>query len=85
MVKQLLRFFGETPHDRERFWLHFPVGVIALFLTLWKLEIGITFAVIFLIYEVMNDWRKVDHSYKDIYGFAFGFCIPAVIMRIIAL
>lgn len=84
-VNQLLKFFGETKHDRERFGLHFPVGVGALFLTLWKPEIGITAAVLFLAYEVIQDWRKKDWSFKDVYGFVFGYYVPAIIMRILAL
>ena len=64
------------------FLLHFPVGVVAFFLTLWKPSIGITFTFIFLTYEIMNDWRKKDHSYKDVYGFAFGYGIPACFVLI---
>ena len=68
--------------DWIRFWLHYPVGVLGCLLTLWNPAVGVTLTIVFLVYEAMNDWRKKDNSYKDIYGFAFGYATPATVMLI---
>jgi hypothetical protein len=38
------------------------------------------FAVGFLIYEILNDWRIKDHSYKDVLGYLYGIGAGAVIL-----
>ncbi len=68
--------------DAKRFWLHFPVGCLCAFLTFFNPPLGISLTAWFALYEVMNDWRKVDHSYKDIYGAVFGFGIVATLLVI---
>jgi len=65
-----------------RFWLHFPVGLLiaglicaGLFyseLMVYGLVGGVLLGFTFLVYEVINDWRKVDWSYKDVFGEVFG-------------
>ena len=71
-------FLGMTRHDWARFWLHLPVGVVAAFLTIWKPAVGGSFTFIFVSYEILNDWRKHDNSYKDVYGFAVGYGVFAM-------
>jgi len=59
--------------DWIRFWLHVPVGIICAGLMFFMPWHGAFLTVGFLAYEAMNDWRKKDSSYKDIFGFLFGF------------
>ena len=66
--------------DAIRFWLHFPVGCLCAWLTFNHVALGISLTAWFALYEIMNDWRKVDHSYKDIYGAVFGFGIVATML-----
>ena len=88
LFRQILRFIGKTAHDRERFWLHFPVGAGALYLTLRSPAVGLIFAGIFLTYEIAQIWENIsrnilDESHKDIFGFAFGYGIAAYIILLI--
>jgi len=58
-------------HDQKRFWGHFPLGFYTGLLYIFPpAGIGLTNA--FLAYEAIQDWRKVDHSYKDIIGWLVG-------------
>lgn len=71
--------------DWHRFWMHFPMGMFAALLltqpkTLW---IGIALAFSFLVYEIMNDWRKKDWSYKDVCGFVWGIGAVGLIIYLI--
>ena len=66
-----------TKDDWFRLWLHFPVGALACILTLWKEPVGVSLTVAFIAYEVMNDWRKKDWSYKDVMGFVVGYATTA--------
>ena len=64
----------------KRALLHFPVGLFAVFLLLRvDLALGVVFAISFLVYEAMEDWRIHDKSYLDIYGYLFGLGIGGVI------
>ena len=47
-------------------WLGFDFPILAL-----------TLALTFLIYQAMNDWRKVDHSYHDILEFLVALFVVA--------
>ena len=64
----------------KRALLHFPVGLFAVFLMLRvDLALGVVFAISFLVYEAMEDWRIHDKSYLDIYGYLLGLGIGGVI------
>ena len=64
----------------KRALLHFPVGLFAVFLLLRvDLALGVVFAISFLVYEAMEDWRIHDKSYLDIYGYLLGLGIGGVI------
>jgi len=52
-------------------WSAFVVPMLALCLCLS-----------FLIYEVMNDWRKNDNSFKDVLEWDIGIFVVATIMLI---
>lgn len=67
----------------QRALLHFPVGVFAAFLTHWETAIGAVFAVSFLVYEVIEDWRIHDKSYLDIYGYLFGLGVAGAVIAIL--
>ena len=69
-----------SKQDWHRFWLHFPVGCLCAWLTWQHAALGISLFASFMFYEYMNDWRKIDHSYKDIYGAVFGFGIVATLL-----
>lgn len=56
-----------------RLIMHFPVGLFAAWLTIIMPVPGVLFTLGFYVYEVMNDWRKVDWSYKDVIGFVAGY------------
>ena len=58
--------------------MHFPVGMLGAWLIDQSPAIGIMFTAYFGLYEVMNDWRKADKSYKDVIGAVFGFGVMAV-------
>ena len=62
-----------TKKDWFRFWLHFPVGVFCGVLSFFNAIAGLVLSFSFISYEVLNDWRKHDSSYKDVFGFAFGY------------
>lgn len=61
--------------DWKRFWLHLPVGFVGAWFT-WEMPVaGVMFTVYFLAYEVLNDWKKDDKSYKDVIGAVAGYGI----------
>lgn len=53
----------------EPTWLSFGIGLAVLF--------------VFLIYQVFNEWRKADHSWKDIQGIAWGLVISVAVLGIL--
>lgn len=59
--------------NKKRFLQHFPVGALAAWLCFQCWAVGIPFTVVFLVYEVVEDWRIRDYGYKDVLGFASGF------------
>jgi len=68
-----------------RLALHFPIGMVGAVLTLWHPPSGIMLMVYFICYEVLNDWRKKDSSYKDVIGGALGFGLTSLILFVINL
>lgn len=58
--------------DFKRAALHFPVGVFTAWLgTVSPVTCGV-FGAGFLVYEVLEDWRLKDRSYKDVFGYLIG-------------
>ena len=68
-----------------RFIQHFPVGLFAAWLTLKMPIVGIMFFIGFLFYQAIQDWRKVDWSYKDVIGFVCGYGTLPTIFYIISI
>lgn len=62
-----------TRRDWHRFWMHFPIGMLGAWMVYQHTALGIMLTIYFLTYEVMNDWRKQDRSYKDVIGAAWGY------------
>ncbi len=62
---------------KYRNFIHYIAGGITAWISMTSPVLGLTLALTFLIYEAMNDWRKVDHSYHDILEFAIGIFVVA--------
>lgn len=62
-----------TKQDWLRLWMHFPVGVINIFAFYVGVEYGATFFILFIVYELWEDFRIKDLAHKDILGFMWGF------------
>ena len=56
---------------------HYVAGGITAWISMTIPVLGLTLALTFLIYEAMNDWRKVDHSYHDVLEFCIGIFVVA--------
>lgn len=69
----------------KRFWMHFPLGLLAAFFLVVIPATGIIFAASFLAYEIIQDWRKHDSSYKDVIGYLVGMAVGGGIASIIVL
>lgn len=54
-------------HDQKRYWMHAPLGLLTAYLYLFP-PAGLAATIGFLGYEAIQDWRKIDHSYKDVIG-----------------
>ena len=76
----------------QSFWIHFPVGVINVYLFRKSRWLGFGALVSFLTYEIVEDarlawkhWRqgltREDMAYKDIRGFLFGLFTTGLFMR----
>lgn len=66
-----------TREDWMRLGIHLPWGLLAAILLIPHIAIGITALASEFIYEIMNDWRKGDSSYRDALGITWGFLIGA--------
>ena len=53
--------------------MHIPVGALAAWFYTGGWALCLVFAAGFLFYELIQDWRIRDRSYKDVYGFLIGF------------
>ena len=78
--QQAQRVFGYTKDEIERFFLHVPVGVLAAVLTLWDAPLGLGFSGAFLFYEGIQDWKKDDWSYKDVFGFMAAYGVTGLLL-----
>jgi len=52
---------------------HAPVGAFNAWLFIWGIHLGWAFLIVFLIYELNEDWRIKDKAYIDIFGWLWGF------------
>ena len=68
----------------HRFWLHFPIGIFIVAVFVIHPYLAWLNAIAFLTYEVMNDWRKKDNSYKDVVGFCFGLAVGSIILGVLS-
>ncbi len=67
-----------TKDEIIRAFLHLPVGLLNAWFFSFNEMLGLGMVITFLCYEAMNDWRKKDWSYKDIFGYAFGLGLGGV-------
>ncbi len=61
---------------------HYVAGGITAWISFPNPILGLTLALTFLIYEAMNDWRKIDHSYHDILEFLIALFVVATGLKI---
>ena len=66
--------------DLWRAIIHFPVGALCAILTFFLPSLGISLTIYFIVYEVLNDWRKKDSSYKDVFGGALGYGAASLVI-----
>lgn len=69
--------------DTKRAALHFPVGVFTAWLGTFTPVVCAVFGLGFLVYEVSEDWRIKDRSYKDIFGFLAGIAAGVVLFYLL--
>ena len=62
---------------------HYVAGGITAWIAFSNPVLALTLALTFLIYQAMNDWRKVDHSYHDILEFLIALFIVATGLMIL--
>lgn len=85
-MKWINRHLGMTKADWIRAAEHTPHGVAVVFIMAYiqPQELGIAIGVMaglsFLFYQIMQDWRKGDKSFKDVVGFVAGIFIGAGIV-----
>ena len=56
---------------------HYIAGGITAWSAFHSPMLCLSLCLSFLVYEVMNDWRKVDHSYHDVLEFVIGIYVVA--------
>lgn len=66
-----------------RLFMHIPVGLAIVALGLVNPFLGAGLLIIFLAYEIAQDWRKRDCGYKDIAGCAWGLGIGGLALGVI--
>ena len=69
-----------TRQDMIRALIHLPVGAFAAWLSTGHWVLCLVFSLSFLFYEIIQDWRIKDRSYKDIFGFLIGFGILGAVI-----
>lgn len=85
MTKRTLRISRRTKErnltkdDIKRATLHFPLGIFTAWLGTFSPVVCIIFGIGFLTYEVIEDWRIKDRSYKDVFGYLIGIGIGSFI------
>lgn len=71
-----------TKEDWKRCLIHIPWGLLASGLIILHPLVGISVFAGEIGYEAFNDWRKKDHSYKDVLGIVWGFLIGSYALMI---
>lgn len=76
--------------DWLRLLWHIPVGMLGVAIMGWavlyktvfivNIVVGVVFLASFLVYEIMQDWRKGDKSFKDVIGAVVGIAIGGIIL-----
>lgn len=56
-----------------RFIIHIPHGFISGLFIPFSACAGITYAIFFMFYQYIEDWRIKDHSYLDCRGWMLGY------------
>ena len=74
-----------TKEEWYRCLQHIPWGMLAVGLFLYHPLLGATACLMELAYEVMNDWRKVDSSYKDVVGIVWGILLGGYVLFVLRL
>lgn len=69
--------------DWKRLWMHFPGGLLGAYFTWFDWSAGLTFNLLFIVYEVVQDWRKGDSGFKDILGHVAGYATGSAIRSIL--
>ena len=69
--------------DWKRLWVHFPGGLLGAYLTWFHWSAGLTFNGLFIVYEVVQDWKMGDCGFKDILGHIAGFATGCAIWSIL--
>jgi hypothetical protein len=73
--------YKTKPRDLIRWAIHIPIGcVIAYMILKVSVALGITVGVFFLAYEVLEDWRVRDRSFKDIFGSLIGMIATGLVI-----
>ena len=72
-----------TKLDWKRFWLHLPVGIVCAVLAYYLPILGILAFIGFLTFEIIEDWRISDFSFKDVLGFNCGFIATSLALLIL--
>jgi hypothetical protein len=60
--------------------VHFTAGVLTAFASIISPVLAAIMAVIFIVYELDEDWKLNDNAYKDILQYACGLYFAAVII-----
>ncbi len=71
-----------TEADWKRVVLHIPVGMLGVLFILNCLPVGIVFCLSTWLYEVMDDWRSKDKSFKDVLGICWGYGLGGLVIVI---
>ncbi len=61
--------------DRMRTLIHLPVGAINAWFFILNPHLGWSFLLMFLFYELNEDWRLNDSAYIDVEGWLWGFAL----------
>ena len=70
-------------HTWIRILLHTLDAGITMGLYLINPIWGVMFFIAFLYYEILEDWRIVDHSYKDVLGWLIGWVIVCGMVKLL--
>jgi len=69
-----------TQNDWFRLAIHLPWGLLAVGLFVFHPLLGMTACFSTFVYELANNWRKGDSSYKDILGIVWGILIGGYVL-----